>query len=277
MIKSVKINLKKRFLFWWLIVIVMLIASLIYSYIEYSAYEEGQKQAVEFMKAANVVAGLDTYEEYSENEYEEMVFRMYLDCNPYPWRYVAEDGTVIDNSKVIENARDMDRMLGEIMSDCGYDCYYGSKYFEYVGFIEYTVNEVYVLYILWLCIVLALLIMNVWYKVDSKKIMEIEDGVVTCKNQNKIVKKFLVKDIKCIENTGIKGIKVLGDGIVYKINLVQNKDEIRNIVESVDFIEQNVKKDDSLDSLIEYKNMLDNGIITVEEFEEKKKQVLALF
>ena len=68
MIKSVKINLKKRFLFWWLIVIVMLIASLIYSYIEYSAYEEGQKQAVEFLKAANVVAGLDTYEEYEKKQ-----------------------------------------------------------------------------------------------------------------------------------------------------------------------------------------------------------------
>jgi len=39
-------------------------------------------------------------------------------------------------------------------------------------------------------------------------------------------------------------------------------------------IPENQISDESVDSLIKYKKLLDEGIITHEEFEEKKKQIL---
>ena len=95
-----------------------------------------------------------------------------------------------------------------------------------------------------------------------------------------------IKDIKSVELASMKGLMIRGNGFKYKINLLNNAEELKTTImdslanlpaESIATTE--IKQEilpSNADELKKYKELLDSGIITQAEFDAKKKQLLGL-
>lgn len=279
-ISSKKINLSKKIKLAWAIVAVVLVLVSVFSIIKYSGYKKAQEAAVSFTLIST--SKFDSY----KDDYKKMVEEMYDFYNPTRIN-ITVSGIKIDNSDVVSSAHKADQALGELMSEAGYDCYYGSDYLEYVGFVDYTKNETLIPWIVWGFLVLVMLVVNLWCSADAKKAMIIDGDRIICKKGKKTTKEFLVKDIKSVEFASRNGLLVRGNGIKYKINLLENAEEIKSTImdsiaalpaESVvatTKIKQEIQPS-SADELKKYKELLDSGVISQEEFDAKKKQLLGL-
>lgn len=122
---------------------------------------------------------------------------------------------------------------------------------------------------------------TVLYLGDRKAQLSITHNSVIGKKRNGKDVHFSVKDIKSVETTAIGGLKITGLGINYSIHLIQNGGEIKNTIlnlleESIPVQTLETKAESSTQSIREYKELLDAGIITQEEFDAKKKQLLGL-
>ena len=267
---SKKISLSKKIRLAWAIIAVILVLVSVFSFIKYSGYKKAQNAAVTF-----TLLSTDRFNSYKD-DYNLMVEEMYDFYNP-----------VFPNAAVVFSAHAADKVLGELMTEAGYDCLYGSKYLEYIGFVDYTTNETLIPWIVWGFLAVVMLFVNLWCSADAKKQMIIDSDRIICKNGKKTTKEFLVKDVKSVEFASLKGLLVRGNGIKYKINLLANADEIKttimdsiaalpteNIVAATE-IKQEIQPS-SADELKKYKELLDSGVISQEEFEAKKKQLLGL-
>ena len=79
----------------------------------------------------------------------------------------------------------------------------------------------------------------------------------------------------------MKGLKIRGNGVSYKISFVKNRDEVKSVImDKLTSIPEEkivtITQEDSADSIAKYKKLLDSGAITQEEFEAKKKQLLGV-
>ena len=279
-ISSKKINLSKKIKMAWAVVAVVLVLVSVFSFIKYSGYKKAQEAAVSF-----TLISTSKFNSYKD-DYNKMVEKMYDFYNPTRIN-VTVSGIKVDNSDVVSSARDADKALGKLMKEAGYDCYYGSEYLEYVGFVDYTKNETLIPWIVWGFLALVMLIVNFWCSADAKKAMIIDSDRIICKNGKKTAKEFLVKDIKSVEFASKNGLLVRGNGIKYKINLLENAEELKSTImdsiaalpaESVvatTEIKQEIQPS-SADELKKYKELLDMGVISQEEFDAKKKQLLGL-
>ena len=186
--------------------------------------------------------------------------------------------------------READEALGKLMTDLGYETYSGSWYLEYTEFFDYFFNCYidgvddikFAFDISGIIFVVVLLLFLVF--LSYRKEMVVDDDVILCKRGKKTVKQFMLKDVKSVQNIFLKGIKVKGIGLRYGILLVKNRTEIKKIItdkmaEFATKTEQFIvpaSNDTSFDDIRKYKELLDSGIITQEEFDLKKKQILGL-
>lgn len=91
--------------------------------------------------------------------------------------------------------------------------------------------------------------------------------------------------VSAVGTSFLKGIDVGTSSGKIKFKLVKNQDEIHSVISKL-LMErqqaekinstQNNEKSSNADELKKYKDLLDSGIITQEEFEQKKKQLLEL-
>lgn len=278
-VSSKKINLSKKIKIAWIIIAAILIAVSVFSVIKYSKYKKGQEMAVAF-----TLATTSHFDKYKDN-YEKMVEEMYEEFNPTPFSTKVY-GKTIDNSNVVKAARSADQTLGTLLSNEGYDCYYGSTYLKYVGFVDYTVNNNVIPFIVWGALAILFGAAHLWYFFDKRKEMIIDADRIICKKGKKTAKEFLVKDVKSIELASLKGLKFSGNAFKYRINLLANAEELKTtIMDSLaalppeTSVATEIKQEilpSSADELKKYKELLDNGIISQEEFDAKKKQLLGL-
>ena len=278
-----KISLKKKFALAWIAVIVVLALAVGLAVVGYSGYKKAQDAAVAF-----VLISTSQFNSY-KNDHDKMVEKMYDFFNP---RYmnVNINGIKINNSDVVDAARSADKALGKLMQEAGYDCYYGSTYLEYIGIVDYTVNKARVPFIVWAVLFVVVLIANMVYSADAKKILILEGDRIVCKNGKKTVKEFFVKDVRSVESASNKGILLRGNAIRYKVNMVANADEVKatimDAVAAASAVPVSVPAEpvpaapeatpSGADELMKYKGLLDAGVISQEEFEAKKKQLLGL-
>ena len=230
LIQSEKINLKKTFNICWSALAVILIAILIFSVTQYIHYKRGQNLAVTITSAADVVSGINEFDEHKNNR-KELIRAMY---DYYTEYYVP---TNIKNSKVIklrqqeiELRQQANNILGSKLEDEGYTGHDGSYWLKYTNFISYTIANWSVCYIISLCLVILMLIINYIYIRLEKTMITIKEKSVVYNQTNKKGKEFLIKDIKSIESTWLHGLKIKGDSINLKTYLIKNSDEIKTIL-----------------------------------------------
>lgn len=273
-ISSRKINLKKKINILWVILAVLLVVAIVTSYVKFAAYKEGQVAAAGLMLTLT-----DEFNRYKD-DYARLVEEIYDYFNPF--RMYGK----YDNHELRVSLSQLDKQIGKLLTEGGYECTYLSDYCKYIGFVDYAIHETMVLYIVWVVLAIAFLVVNLWYSSDSKKTMLIDNDRIICKRKGKIEKEFLVKDIKSVESVSVKGLLIRGNSIKYKINMLENANEIKSTimdalatvpVQSIATTE--IKQEihaSSADELRKYKELLDSGVITQEEFDAKKKQLLDL-
>jgi len=231
-IKSKKLNYDKFFLKIRIIIVSLLIIVFGVSIFQYIHYLQGQSCAVELMKATS-----DEYDDFS-GSYSELVKEMYSDLNPSHYSY-NYGGYEIDNWGVVSSASDVDEALGEMLESKGYDCYFGSYYLKYTGILGYfesTFNNcvdgglLCFGFIISICLGIILIIFNLIYAKENKKMICITNDSIICNNKDTIIKEFMIKDIISVELTGKNGLKIIGNSINYNIKLVENRTEIKDFI-----------------------------------------------
>lgn len=270
-IESIRIKHGKKFRIAWIAIISILIVCLIISFVGYIKYMKGQELAVELTEAVAPSFGDTASEMYG-----------HYNVSPHTYNY---NGYKWNNSEVVQSARAADRALGDFLTEAGYPCNYGSDYLEHGNFWEYTFDDT-TTFTLALSIAFVisvpLAIINLLYASSQKKMLVIEDDKIICKKGKKVAKEFFIRDVKTVELAKLKGLKILGNSIKYKIALVKNAEDIKNYI--MDRIPVSTpapaatpaNQDFTAENLMKFKELLDQGVITEEEFEAKKKQLLRL-
>lgn len=285
-LKSQKINLNKIFKILWGIAIAFLIILLFLFSNGYREYQKGQETAITVSAISGVITpasyGVDDITVHDKN-YKQLVEALHD-------KYVLDDATKhlyssnlseADYKKVLETYSKIDRNLGVILTEAGFECYKGSFYLKYTSLPKYiSACTAFELKIIGFIVATILMLVTLWYFIDKKKELQIDGHVVICKNGNMTTKQFLIKDIKSVTFSAMKGLKIQGTGIKYKINFIANRDDIKTTIMNALAANSNesatILKDNSAESIMKYKELLDSGVISQEEFNAKKKQLLGL-
>ena len=281
-IVSQKADLSKKLKLLWAILLVLLAAIIAYTVVKYVGYKKGQEAAVEITMSAT-----NQFNYYTDEK--ELVNAMYDLYNPHK-------SYIVDNSDQLRAAWRAADDLSDALEARGYDDPFGDCFLKYYGYPDYVMhglwearfynNYTYPVLFAWAGLFVVLSLWTIWYSDDRKKSMTIDGNKIICKKGEKVSKEFLVKDVKSVQLASIKGLKVDGNGIKYRINLVKNADELKStimgIIETLpaesDSVNRNSQEaqSSSADELLKYKELLDGGVISQEEFDAKKKQLLGL-
>ena len=285
-LQSTKINLGKKVNLPWLLIALIFILAITFTVINYVGYNKGQKAAIELTLSTFEAAGIkNEFAEYEGNN-KMLAEEMYdwFNLEGYSYNY---NGVYISNSDVVTARFKADYALADLLGEMGYECYRGSDYLEYTNIISYTFNEndfAKILYIVDASLIVLELAFVFWYSCNRKNSIQICDGRLTCKKGDKIIKEFMLSDISSVESASLKGLKIKGNNIKYKINLLANSEELKNyLMENIakykkesPVVSTITNQSSNADELKKYKDLFDAGVITQEEFDEKKKQLLGL-
>ena len=264
--KSIKKNLNKRFFILWAGVAVILAISLIVVGIKYSPIKKAQDFIIDTMQ--------NEYNMFDDND-----SRSYkLD---YLFDYFLGGGSLTRTTR--SNLNDA---FGEILEEMGYRPSDSFRYDDATGyllegtFFEYFLGH-YVISIGNALLILAVGIMHLQYITEKKMELLVNDDSIVAKKKNGQNIEFLLKDIKSVETTKTSGLIITGTGIKYKINQITNGEEIKTTI--MDMLAKMPKAEAAVvvptsdaQNIKEYKELLDAGIISQEEFDAKKKQLLGL-
>lgn len=268
LIKSRKLNLKKFFVFLWAILGSIFLVILIIKGIVYHEYKSGQNFAID-----SIMKVTDQFDDYKYNR-KELVQEIYDFLNPYYINTNTSYGRY-NNSDLVSSATDADRALGNLLSENGYDCYYGSEYLRYTSFLSYTFAHVNNLMIIYGFMVILAVFISVIYILNKKTSITVNGNMIICKKISGKSVQFMLNDVKSVETTFLKGLKITGNGIKYRIILVNNNEILKSEIMKLLTNSKNKSVGVSeADELIKFKRLLEEGIISQEEFEKKKADIL---
>lgn len=285
-LQSTKISLGKKIHLPWLLVALIFIVATAFSVIKYIGYNKGQETAVALNLAMfEATDNADTFDEYKD-DYKELVNAMYRWYN-ISYSSYTYNGKTFSNGDVVRARSDADYAFGDVLTDAGYECYRGSEYFEYTDIFNYIINELklsVVLYIIAASVVVLQLAFLLWYFINQKNSLTIDNGRIICEFGKKTTKEFLLKDVSSVDYAFLKGLKIKGNSIRFRIDFLSNAEELKSyIMDNVSeyksensVVASNNIHPSQADELKKYKDLLDSGVITQEEFDAKKKQLLDL-
>ena len=206
-ITSEKIKLDKLLKVLWIVVAAVFLITFLVTNADYSEYKAAQDYAVSILR--------ETQEDFKNApDGPETVRKMYSHLQ----YYFHGVGYVY---------REVDKLVGDMLEEKGYTCYLASRYLEHTNYFEYTAANNAFAYLPAALVLVGVLLYTLWYKADSQKTMEVQDDCVIAYKKKATDKQFLIKDIKSVEAAGKNGLRILGNGFKYKINLVKNREEIR--------------------------------------------------
>lgn len=265
-IKSEKINFNKVFKLAWIVVAILLIVVIIIYLSKYSTYKKIQDKAVEL--TLSITDKFDYAKD--RNSKLQAMFNHY--------KKYERDGCALDSAlkKAFSASGDsVSSFMNSLWGAVGKGWFYCSNFFVYFWI------HLDRLFVQWSYLAGLLLLITLYYIIDRENEIVISENKVICNHGKKITKEFLVKDIKSVELAGMKGLKIRGNGVSYKISFVKNRDEVKSVImDKLTSIPEEkivtITQEDSADSIAKYKKLLDSGAITQEEFEAKKKQLLGV-
>lgn len=139
-------------------------------------------------------------------------------------------------------------------------------------------------------LLLSLLLHLINYKTKDQKII-IDDNKAKCILNNKKTIDFPFSRLTTVKRESFKSVNLISPGNKAKVILLKNQVDIVNLIidkmnqaqktiyiqndQSVTSV-QNDKSDNDLESLLKLKQLFETGVITQEEYDAKKKQILGL-
>lgn len=280
LVKSEKIPQKKKKRIVLGFSALLLIITLTFLIIDYSDYKSGQEFGLASSIMASDIAGLHWVD--LSDPYAKQCKDMYNQLNKHTYDMTI-GGVTIDASGVRDSERKMRSSFAHLMEVAGFDRYSSfniANWFKYTNIAEYFFG-CYSKNVLPICCYIVLLIAIVFtisVNNEEKKELIIYDSYVLCKINSKESKQLFFEDIT---NIGIEKntLKIAGVGVEFRISNLTNAESMKDVI-----IEKKKSVQDKLDSsnisnadeLKKYKDLWDNGVISKDEFDAKKRQLLGL-
>lgn len=283
-IKSEKMSQKKKKIIVRVIAIVLLLLTVILFVLDYSHYRKGQKAGLAAAHLADMIyLGQDEpYAEQCEDAY---------DC------FTSDFDTALtlsqiygssDNYRELLSARSrLKESFAGAMEALGLDRYLAfeiEKWFAYPDPMSFFIGEYWHDHLVPLCCVLvlelfALVFITLANREAKKEILVYEDSVL-CKINSKKSKQLVFENVNSVE-VGKNSLTIMGTGTKFKIFHITNAEGIKSAIMGKKSELQNGMKGaasnpgaSKAEELKRYKDLLDSGVISQEEFDAKKEQIL---
>lgn len=279
LVKSEKIPQKKKTKLAQIIAVIAIVVLIVSFVVDYAGYKKGQK----FGLAAAAVAT----DWVNENDsYAEQCRYVYNKLNRHSHN-ITLDGTTYDFSDVRESENRLRSSFADVMESAGYDRYSSysiANWFKYANFAEYFFGYYWRQIISIVCYIIVLLSIayTLLIKREEEKELVVYEDSVLCRINSKKSKQLVFDDINNVD-FGKSALKLVGAGIKFKISNLTNAEEIKSVIiekkKSMQKAEETVTKNapvSNAEELKKYKELLDSDVITQEEFDAKKKQLLGL-
>ena len=297
LLKSEKIPQKKKIIFLWIIVGLLFAAFLIYFIVDYCSYKKGQKFGLECAITYSTANGSKLVDK--SDSYADQCKSVYYKLDFYP-----NDYWIFDLSEARKEADTRREVFAVLMEKAGYDRYKSESsvkyWFAYTNPFEFFKGCYGNLRNLWddyhyriisnwhryspLClyaIILFSLIFTISVNHESKKEIVVYDDSVVCKTNRKKSKQLIFDDVSNVDFSK-NALTLTGTGVKFKISNITNAEEIKTFIIGKKKESQNARDisqspaASSADELKKYKELFDSGVISQEEFDAKKKQLLGL-
>lgn len=147
-----------------------------------------------------------------------------------------------------------------------------------------TTNLISVFFYCCIAILFITIVAQILCNGEKKKKLEINSEncvFIKGKKKGKKTKEVPIKRITNVKITPNRGVKITATGAKIKMGLVKNRVEIANTIND---LKKEIEKDENnditngnvADELLKFEQLFESGIISQEEFEAKKKQLLNL-
>lgn len=281
-VELIKSNKKSQFAkkaLIWLLTLAMCIGSIAYLVLDYTNYKAGQQYG---LKALTAALGKDNNWFDSDDPYEVQCDSAFikLDRRSYD---ITLNGVKYDRSDVRKSEEELRKSFTDVMKSAGfyrYNSYEISHWFRYVNLGEFYLGYFKtkpVMILSYISIVLALVLTKIINKEAKKEIIVYSDSVI-CKINHKKSRQLTFDNIKNIVYDK-NSLKIMGVGVNFKISNLTNAESIKNVIidkkNSMQYAFQ-ATNTNTVEELKKYKELLDAGVITQDDFDTKKKQVLKL-
>lgn len=300
--KSIRIKKDKVIPATWISLIILAVVIFAFCFVKWQSYKKGQNAAVEITKEivsdfkdtkeknwADMISSMHYHYVYYENPitYEMLTYNDDDRYSDWP-EDLKLDHELFLRSMLAQRAMESEvdnKILNEKMEELGY-WNYATWYLEYPTALEFWLHSdsIYVILFSILAVAFLLLLAVTLYQKSDKSELAVDGDSMTAKRHNGKSLQFLLKDVTNVESKGKHGLIVKGHNITYTINRIQNADDLKaTILEGMARFASILTKEepgltmpDVAEDLKKLKDLLDRGILTQEEFDAKKKQMLGL-
>ena len=280
LVKSDKISQKKKKRIVWAISVLLVVVTMAALIIDYSGYKKGQEFGLASALISSEISGSSWINK--NDSYAEQCEDVYYKLNSHTYDMTI-NGVKYDASDVRKSESAMRSAFADVMESAGFDRYSSyniADWFKYTSIVEYF-SGYYWNNILPLCCYIVLLfsiVFTILVNKEAKKELVVFEDSVLCKISPKKSKQLVFEDINNVD-FGKNTLKIVGTGVKFKISNLTNAENIKSVIiekkKSVQSKSEGLNISNA-DELKKYKDLLDNGVISQEEFDAKKKQILGL-
>lgn len=274
LVKSEKISQKKKKRIVWAISILLIIVTMAALVLDYGGYKKGQEFGLVTASVTSLVNINDSYAEQCKNVYRKLSEHTYD---------FTINGTKYDASDLRKAEAAMRSSFADLMKTAGFDRY-GSyniaDWFKYTNIVEYFSGYYWNTNLPLLCYIVLLfsIVFTTLVNREEKKELIVYEDSVLCRVSPKKSKQLVFEDINNID-FGKNTLKLSGAGVKFKITNLTNSESIKSVIIEKKQTLQNKSGSSGIsnaDELKKYKDLLDSGVISQNEFDAKKKQILGL-
>lgn len=288
---GIRTHKKVTFIVAWVVLLVLIAGFAGLNIAQYRKYYEMQDMALISMGVAMDMAG----EGYDDETREAMCEDFYYELASRNYSNIEINGVTIDMSDVNETQRDKISAARDLFVTAFDYPYWDVQYiFKYTDQMEFSMDKIIdpqydyllnnILFYGTVVYFLLLLVSQLIHAGRYKATIEVcSDTVICSKKPGKSVS-IPISRITKVKRTGYKGVSIKSPGKSFKITMLKNQVEIVDaITDLMNRTSTMVEPapvasaiSDNADQLMKFKELLDSGVITQEEFDAKKKDILGL-
>lgn len=280
LVKSEKISQKKKKRIVWAISILLIIVTMAALVLDYGGYKKGQEFG---LVSASITSEIGSVSWVNKNDsYAEQCEDVYRKLNAHT-SDITINGIKHDASDVRKAENALRSSFANLMKNAGFDRYSSyniADWFKYTNIVEYFSGYYWNTNLPLLCYIVLLfsIVFTTLVNREEKKELIVYEDSVLCRVSPKKSKQLVFEDINNID-FGKNTLKLSGVGVKFKITNLINSESIKSVI-----IEKKQTLQDksgssgisNADELKKYKDLLDSGVISQNEFDAKKKQILGL-
>lgn len=292
-VKGIKIGISKQIKAVWILTFAVLLCYIVYVVSGWGIYYIRQRAACETMQLIRIEAGQkvsDDYEIMLEDCFDMLDPDAYL-----PYKLLGMDTWELSGQ--INSFRNG---VHDLFEEFGYPWDWDVAYvFLYPNIISYffglfdftskfapehTVLTNYVIFFAFLLLLICVIITKEVNKKNKLQEIILREDAVDCKLNKKKNVVIPYDRISSIKKSSYRGVEIKTPGTKVKISMLKNQVEIINkITDSINTLKRVAvvsasspveQFSENTTKILQFKSLLDAGVITQEEFERKKKDLL---